>query len=161
MVKICFDLDGVVRDFAYLIEEHLKTSLFTYEQGKVIYDIIELRPYLLKTAKQTCYCNVIKEFFKEPHFISKQPATWRAGTTKWVEKHFENFRITFVNTEVEKLAIYKNYDLIVEDYPSFPEELYEKIILILWNYNKHVTGCYKKIKTSGELSRLFRKLVKE
>ena len=65
--------------------------------------------------------------------------------------YFNNYNFRFVNDSKEKLKYYKCARFIIEDYPYYNKEIYNRVILIDTCYNKNVKNCFKRVKTKREL----------
>ena len=154
---ICFDIDGVVRDFDSALRLRLGKKDYTYEEGAVLFDMVKEDASFLSTLRETKYCSIIRKYFDKPIFISYQPLDWREQTIKWLNQHFRGGHyIIFTKSAKEKVKYYKQFKYVVEDYPYFPEYLYPNIILIDTCYNKQVDNSFNRIKTKRQLEETFK-----
>jgi len=153
-MPIKFDLDGIIRDLCLYIGGGFPDNWHDpLPNGVKLMEHIKADLSLLFSAPTTEYYPVIREL-QRVDIITCQPESWRPYTMAWITKHFNFFStdVQFVNDAEEKLALLKEGDLLVEDYPFFND--YSKIILIDYPYNRNVTGEVARVKNPDELRAL-------
>lgn len=150
-MKICCDIDGVVRDLNIYIKDKIGRDATNWEEGKVLFDIMKECPLKLFEAPPTKYYETIKYFNKmNPfQFVSTQPLQWRPYTECWMKKYFPQNEPIFVKTAEEKLDYYKKAELILEDYPYYSD--YSRIVLMSYKYNINVKNPLIRVRTQAEL----------
>ena len=155
---IFYDLDGVLRDLCGHIRP---TSIVRNWNDKI--NGIPLMDYvndnlgvLTKSPKTEYFDEVFKQ--KTVSIISVQPKEWRAGTYKWIQKHFKGHEgelgVRYVDNGNEKLDIIGTYDYIVEDSPNLKN--YSKVILISYPYNAHIKGAAARVESKKDLAEILK-----
>jgi hypothetical protein len=159
-MKIVFDLDGVMR----LLQEYLykkykvpypKDWWWTYKD-KDIYDWAIYNNYkICKKSPASKYFNIIKKYYPEPEIWTHQPKDWQKYTLIWLDNHFDNYIIRFLNTEQKRKRLNKYKDtILIEDSPNFSN--YERIILIDFPYNRNIKNVVR-IRKISELEKILKK----
>jgi hypothetical protein len=155
MIKISYDLDGVIRDLnAHLLEFYGVPMPHDWKwthEGKNIYDWAKKDRYrILKEANETEYFDTILRFNKEPEIWTHQPTDWREPTCHWIRTHIGRCTVFYL-TNVEKRArLDAEQDTwLVEDNPLFSS--YERILLIDRLYNQKVETPFR-MKSPYELN---------
>ena len=141
-MKIVFDLDGVLRDLnGYLntkFDVPYPNEWFWKYQGKDIFQWVEedsLMPLIY--SPPTEYYWLIKHCFEKPEFWTNQPDKWRAKTKLWLDLHFDNYDIKYLDTPGKREMLDSNPGIwLLEDNPLFTH--WDRILLIDRPYNKHI-----------------------
>jgi hypothetical protein len=146
---IYFDIDGVTRDLCSVVFLDDKFTEWGHRnaRGQDLVEIVNDNPALCKVAPPTEYLPVINTF-RQPHFLSVQPDSWRRYTREWLDYHVRRYFVQFFSTCAEKIAFLQPGDLLVEDYPHFDD--YSQIILIDRPYNQDV-ACLRRVRTPRQL----------
>lgn len=153
-MKIMWDVDGVVRDLITPMEMKYNFKArhwnFTHN-GKDFWDMAEEIPDLFLNAPSTPYYEIIKQI-KSPTFWTIQRPEYKDQTLKWLDNHFDNYKIRFFKDFKHKEnAVYKKDIILVDDFPNFSN--YSNILLIDTEYNKQ-TKAKKRIKTPEQLQKV-------
>lgn len=144
--RIAFDIDGVIRDIYRVLEDKYHFRCKSYNQkhnGKDFWAMLSETPDLFEIAPTTKYYKVVKELLSKPEFWSFQRKPYREQTVRWLDKHFDGYKIKFFNSLEEKyhhLKSNKNY-LLIEDSDQFPE--YSRIVLVDKHYNRRIDSAYR------------------
>ncbi len=156
IIKIVFDLDGVLRDLnAYLCKlgiPYPKEWVWKYE-GKDVFEWIKQDNYkALTEAPETKYSRIAKTYTKDLEIWTCQPLEWREHTYKWLNEHIGRCVVRFLTTEEKEERLnFLTHVVLVEDSPDFKS--YNKIALIDTPYNKNVHAEHR-ITTPAELREL-------
>lgn len=147
MMKVAWDLDGVLRDLSGHIARINKCNYPTewdYKyNGKSIYECIDENPDVLLEAPTTAYLFVLRKSFDNPEIWTCQPEKWRSKTLMWIHRHIGlRFRIHFLSGTEKEEKLKKEADyILIEDSPKFTN--YDRILLIDRPYNKGVRGAVR------------------
>jgi hypothetical protein len=144
MIKVVFDLDGVLRDLNGTICKKLDVKYpdkweYLYN-GKTIYEIINSDLSILTECNPTKYLHVVLEEINDIEIWTNQPENWRDLTVQWIKKHIGKCKIYFKTTS-EKEACVNDGMVLIEDSPKFNN--YDNIILIDRPYNQEVFGAFR------------------
>jgi hypothetical protein len=134
---VYWDLHGVLADLSRTVFGFEPLSWDYKINNENLLDKIEADLSLLEKCEPTEYIS-LAQTMPFVFIISSQPAHWRERSNNWLRKFFNPNRVyvRYVNTPQEKLGYLKENDRLVEDYPFFSAEEYNKIILINREYNK-------------------------
>lgn len=144
-----FDLDGVIRDLVGAIPGFdPKTWNDNVPCGQTMCEYLYEHLECLVTAPKTQYCDAIARL-DDIHILTCQPPAWRLRTQFWIERHLPNAQICFVSHFQTKLDMLRPGDILVEDYPFFPD--YSQICLIDQPYNRNVSNPLFRVRNIDEL----------
>lgn len=141
-MRIVFDLDGVIRDInGYLTAKFgvpYPQEWFWKYQDKDIFGWIEADNFApLVYAPTTDYYWIVKYCFEKPEFWTDQPERWKPLTKLWLDVHFQNYELKYLNNEQKRETLDNNPETwLVEDCPLFSH--WDRIVLINQPYNKHI-----------------------
>jgi len=155
--KIYFDLDGVLRSLADGIGGmKLKTWDDLAPNGQTFCGYIDDRLEVLLEAPRTKYFDVITG--NGPiDIVTYQAPYWRPNTVEWVARNIPGkYTLTFVDSMEGKLK-YLERGFLVEDYPKFPREAYDRIVLIDYPYNRGIDALAR-VKRPWELETILQVL---
>jgi len=155
MIKIVFDLDGVLRDVdAYLCD---KLGVAYPEQwewmpkGKGLFEHIRNDNYrALVYAPATEYFLPIKKHFEKIEIWSYQIPKWQPYTKLWLNNNLtDKYTIRYLKPHEKEKRLYASKDTyLLEDYPKFKN--YDRILLVDRPYNQKVKAPHR-IKTVADL----------
>ncbi len=150
-----FDLDGILRDLHLTVMGRSceqETQWSTTRDGLDYPAIVKNDPTVLTSAPRTKYFPIIVNGWCLPiRLITCQPEDWRDKTALWLAKNLRShvYSVIYVNDPCEKLDLLKPGDLLVEDYPMFPD--YSQIVLVSYPYNRKVENPRMRINTPTEM----------
>lgn len=155
-IKICFDVDGVIRDLYKAVVKTFKFEIkewFWKYKGKDIYDLARERPEIISDAPPTKYLDTINSFANgHIELWSHQPDEWKLYTNLWLREHLKSgidIDIRYLTPKEKYRALLREKNVIlVDDYPYF--DRYDRIILIDAPYNQK-TKAKIRVKTEKEL----------
>ena len=159
MIKLCWDLDGVLRNLNPIIRR--KYNLYsqkTYNdwsnEGIDIYDLVEKDYSVLLKAKPIKYVKVLQEYYKKydkPIEIwSYQPYSWIMYTSEWIKQYFHRFEAHWLTPKEKFKRLQENKNIILlDDYPNH-RSYGDRLWIIDQKYN-HNVKCKVRIKTVEEL----------
>lgn len=85
----------------------------------------------------TEYYWLIKYCFEKPEFWTNQPDSWKPKTKLWLDLHFSNYEIKYLDTAGKREMLDNNPSIwLLEDNPLFTH--WDRILLIDRPYNKHI-----------------------
>jgi hypothetical protein len=155
---IYFDLDGVIRDLKTPLRGGDYPSKWEAKMpnGDDVLVYITKNLHILKEAPVTEYFDVIKKYAsKNNHItiITRQLRDWRKFTNQWLDEHFENYTVIYVDRPQDKIKYIKPHDFLVEDFPKFEPWDYQRIILIDRPYNESINDefCFARVKKPEDL----------
>jgi hypothetical protein len=153
---IFWDLDGVLRDLTTGISAHLGKPFDPQTWNEHVVDNLNLCDYIdrnlhiLVEAPETEYYHLIAD--KEITILTVQPLHWLPYTRLWIKNHLPFAKVKWCEHPLEKMDYLKDGDVILEDYPNFPDN--SKVIMVDRPYNRNVTGCFARVKNPAELERI-------
>lgn len=147
MIKIVFDLDGVLRPLdEHITEAHGLPYPQHWDWTYNGMDIFALMKYLkyepLWAAKPTelvDFVNTSPLLIEPIEIWTAQPQDWMKLTVEWIEKYITRPHTTMFFNSVkskESILYYKDDTYLVDDYPLF--DRYDKILLMDKPYNQSV-----------------------
>jgi hypothetical protein len=150
---IYFDLDCVLRDLISAIGVGYNPQ--TWEEcapdGTSIFEYINNHKYILFFALPLEYL-AVANLFEYPRITTHQELDWIPYTKLWIKKYLPRARVTYVQHPFEKLDILGDNDVLVEDYPYFPDN--SKIIMVDRPYNMMTKGCLARVGNVDELGEI-------
>lgn len=148
-MKIYFDLDGVLRSLSAGIGMDPQTWDDLAPDGQSFCAYIDDHLEILSDAPRTKYFDVITGN-GSIEILTHQAMHWRPNTLEWLKKNVaKDYTVHFVNSAQEKLK-YLEHGWLVEDYPKFPREAYDRIVLIDYPYNRGI-DAFARVKKPWEL----------
>lgn len=131
-----FDLDGTLRDI-HAACCWIPTDWSEKIEGLSVVEYFNQHLELLTSAPGTKYLEPVLNKYEDISIMTCQPSTWRIATGYWLLRHMTN-KITRIHnlTFNDKLSQLKPDDILVEDYPLYPD--YSQIILIDRPYNRNI-----------------------
>jgi hypothetical protein len=166
MIKVVYDLDGVLRNLYPIVRRRFglwqPKDYFEWDRkGYNIYNLVEKDYSILVDAKPSKYVKIVEEQCnilngKCLEIWSYQPKDWINPTTAWISKYFSNPKARWLlpAEKYHRLMKEKN-TILVDDYPNHPE--YSRIWLIDQPYNQKVKAEVR-IKTVEDLRERLREL---
>ena len=130
-----FDLDGVLRRlelavFGHEVDEWQAKNV----NGQNLLEIVNARPELCVSAPPSEYLPVVNEKLESITILTNQLPSWQPYTNIWLEQYLEiPYKVIYTTGITSKLGHLGTNDILVEDYPLFPD--YNKIALITRPYN--------------------------
>lgn len=131
---IYVDLDGVLRDLCAVAKIE-PTEYDCKVCGEPFMDFFTKRLYLLELAPPTEYLKVLSDYLGFIQVITNQPSAWVTPTMYWVRNNIK-VQSSVMFTSEDKLALLKDKDILIEDFPNFSD--YSKVILIDRPYNRNI-----------------------
>jgi len=153
-MKIVFDLDGVLRDLCFYLNQKFDVPYprdwFWKHKGKDIFDWIKEDRYsCLLYAPITEYFLPISKTTEHFEIWTCQPEDWRKYTKLWIIANIGDCTKHYLDTKQKRERLDREPNTyLVEDSPNFSN--YDRIILIDRPYNRHVKASIR-IKTPKEL----------
>ena len=156
MIKIAWDIDGVLRDLCVEITKNFGFEINSWNwnfEGKNVYDLAREKPEMLVNAPATKYIKIVNSLVKDDIEIwSHQPPEWRPYTNEWLKKYLNpglKINLRYLNPQQKYETLMKEPEtILVDDYPLFTE--YDRIILIDAIYNQSSDASIR-VKTEEEL----------
>ena len=147
---LLIDIDNVVRDLDSIISKALGHKARSWDEGRIVFDLIRRYPEILLRCKTTKYYKTILNRIKYPRFISHQMGSWQVLTMHWLRRKFKNCTYIFVAEAKDKMKFFKEAKYVIEDNPNYDD--YGNIILIDALYNRNVKNPLVRIKTVKQLN---------
>lgn len=136
-MKIWFDLDGVLRNLVREVFGHNEVTHWNYKNcnGKTLVEAVNESPWICYNAEPFPYINAVNNVMDRVDILTHQPEKWRPYTEDWLNDHIKiSYTVTYVNNPQNKLLVLGSDDILVEDFPLYPD--YSNIILIDHPYNR-------------------------
>jgi hypothetical protein len=132
---IFFDLDGVLRRLELAAFGHEVNSWHAVNaDGQDLIAIVNANPELCLAAPPSEYLSVVNENLESITLLTNQLPSWQPYTTFWIEQHLEiptkTIYTTCITSKLHNLGV---HDILMEDFPGFPD--YSKIALVTRPYN--------------------------
>lgn len=155
-MKIYFDLDGVLRNLAGGAGMIPQTWDDPAPNGQSFCEYIDNNLGILLEAPRTKYFDVITG--NGPvEILTFQALHWRPNTLEWLRKNMPvPYRVNYVNSMAGKLTFLENA-FLVDDYPKFPGEAYDRIVLIDHHYNRGI-DAFARVKEPWQLETIIKVL---
>lgn len=151
MIKLYFDLDGVLRD--------LEKSVFGYrvshwdqpaKNGMEFFQWVEYQGLqVVDNAGPTKFLKTVLEFYttgmhKPFKILTHQPESWKPYTEAWINKYLgmAHPEIIYVKSMKDKMA-YINDAVLIDDYPGFAG--HPNVIIVNKTYNNHTDTKHLRI----------------
>jgi len=163
--RIVFDLDGVLRSLTDGISAHVGCKFDPQSwddpvcSGRrrisSICEYVNRHPEILVTSPPPAYYPELAG--ERITVLTCQPIGWIPYTLEWIRKWLPGCPVKFVQHPEEKLDYCRtNNCLIVEDYPNFTDN--SRVVMVDRPYNRMVTGCKARVRTSGELIKIMEEM---
>lgn len=162
MLKVFFDLDGVIRDLGKVVfKGAVVTDWLQPVDGKYeFFSYMKENMHLLEEAPPTQYYDTIYNYYrmgfkegKKLNILTHQPKEWRSKTKKWIKKYFPdaNYDIMFVDSSEEKLEHIEN-GVLIDDHPKLVGN--SQVIAIDSSWNQPAVNGQFRIKTVEQLEKI-------
>lgn len=149
MIKIWWDLDGVIRDLSGAIfKEPIKKWDQLIEGKYEFYPYVAEHMEVIENAPTTEYYETIYSYYRngfkdtrKMNILTHQPMDWRSRTEKWIKKYLSeaSYEITYVNSSAEKLT-HIGDGVLFDDHPQLVGTPHVITIDALYN-RPDVDGC--------------------
>lgn len=156
MIKVFFDLDGVLRDLEKSVFGYRVPHWDTPVDGMAFFDFIEYKGLqIVDQALPTKFYRTVHSWFtRHPEhalvILTHQPEHWKKYTERWVKEHFGNIRysLCYVDKMMGKLK-YLDDAILIDDYPGFAGN--PNVIMVSKTYNKYDAAPHLRISKAAHM----------
>lgn len=132
-----FDLDGVLRMLGETALGKVPESWGEEKDGLDTIEIVNANPELCLTAAPSEYVDSVNKLLDEVFILTNQLPSWIPYTEQWLDEYLKvPYIVVYTKDSADKLSRLASGDLLIEDYPKFPD--YSQIVLVTRLYNQHL-----------------------